>query len=99
SPSSYPLSLHDALPIFALGLRPHTAVLERPARGDLEHADVLARGVVDEQALLVQREAEPVGTVEVVHEQLGRRRVGAGAIDALRSEEHTSELQSRVDLV
>src|SRR5207247_7521379 len=86
SPSSYPLSLHDALPLVALGLRPHTAVLERPARGDLEHADVLACGVVDEQALLVQREAEPVGTVEVVHEQLGRRRVGAGAIDALEGE-------------
>src|SRR5207247_8698076 len=60
----YTLSLHDALPIFALG--------KRPCRGSL----------VDPRAS---------GQHEV-------RLRGRHAI-AERSEEHTSELQSRVDLV
>src|SRR5712692_4535991 len=65
------------------GLRPHAALRERPAGGDVEDADVLAGGVVDEELPLVEGEAEPVGTVEVVHEQLRRLGIGAHAVDAL----------------
>src|SRR5687767_5343801 len=36
--------------LVALRLRPHAAVLQAAARGDVEDADVLAGGVVDEQA-------------------------------------------------
>src|SRR5215469_5802030 len=50
-------------------LRPHATVREAAARPDVEHADVLTRGVVDEETPLVEREAEAVGTVEIVDEQ------------------------------
>src|SRR5712692_7524428 len=68
------------------GLRPHAAIRERPARGDVEDADVLAGGVVDEELPLVEREAEPVGTIEVVHQQLRRLGIRAHAVDALEVE-------------
>src|SRR5439155_15116955 len=70
--------------LVALGLGPHTAAGERVLRRDVEHADVPARGVVDEQALFVQRKAEAVGTLEVVHEQLRRLRIGPHAEHALK---------------
>src|ERR671932_621247 len=62
----YTLSLHDALPIFELGL----------------------------SALRRQPIGAPVGTSEVLAELLEVCRV----IDYVRSEEHTSELQSHRDL-
>src|SRR5262249_8281313 len=60
--------------LLALRLRPHAAAGQRAARRHVEDPDVLARGVVDEQARLVQREAEAVGAIEVVHQQLRRLR-------------------------
>jgi hypothetical protein len=52
-----------------LGLRPHAAT-RHPARGgDVEDADVLARGVVHEQPPPIEREAQAVRPLEVVHQQ------------------------------
>src|SRR4051812_9886881 len=44
----------------------HARVRERAVGGDVEHADVRARRVVDVQQRLVGREAEAVGLIEVV---------------------------------
>src|SRR2546428_1528113 len=54
---------------FALRLRPHPAAGERAVSLHVEDADVLAGGVVDEEALAVEREAEPVRPVEIINEQ------------------------------
>src|SRR5262245_53064825 len=49
------------------GLRPHRAAREAAVALHVEDADVLAGGVVDEEATAVPREAEAVGPVEIVH--------------------------------
>src|SRR5688572_31822579 len=76
----YTLSLHDALPIFALRQAQHRAVLEV-------------------EALTVHRPQRP--RVEDPGLTLGRGHHGGDAGDPpdLRSEEHTSELQSQSNLV
>src|SRR5688572_10028905 len=68
------------------GLRPQTAVPNPPGWRDLEDADVLAGGVVDEQAPLVEGEAEAVGAVEVVHQQLGALGLGPHPVHALEAQ-------------
>src|SRR5687767_6000638 len=69
--------------LVTLGLGPHAAVRQRARWRDVEDSDVLARGVVDEQPPLVAGKAEPVGALEVVHEQLRRLRVPAHPVDTL----------------
>src|SRR5205814_1264231 len=69
--------------LVAFRLGPEAPVRERASGADVEHADVLARGVVDEEAGLVQREAEAVRAIEVVDEQLARLRIGADPVDPL----------------
>src|SRR5207249_12321929 len=84
----YPLSLHDALPICKR-----------------RHSGVIRQGGCDAESLFqVIADAECIG-----HD--GQRGVNSGAgreeaaihnikiVDLVRSEEHTSELQSRFDLV
>src|SRR4029077_4891726 len=51
------------------GLRPDLAARERAVTLHVEDPDVLAGGVVDEEPAAVEREAEPVGPVEVVADQ------------------------------
>src|SRR5690606_41834815 len=89
------LSLHDALPILehAAG----TALFERLPRG----VRPTAAGEV-----LVRRAARILGEVDGaleevsgVRDRLAGRMVVAGFPTAARSEEHTSELQSRENLV
>src|SRR5699024_12256714 len=90
------LSLHDALPIYRPGgdvvvddgrLAPGLLLLEQLAEPDQGGH----RGRADRHPLLVDHEA-PVGvTVE--------RQAQVGLLGDDRSEEHTSELQSRFDLV
>src|SRR5690606_41741307 len=85
----YTLSLHDALPIYA----PQVVLVEREARPESAHRE---RGAHDE------RVAELLGAGEEFLHRVaddGFRDVGAGGDDQLRSEEHTSELQSRENLV
>src|SRR5207249_8242627 len=84
----YTLSLHDALPICRR---------EPDARGQDHAGRVHLAG--DEQARVgrVELDAEERRPVLLRHGQPERRAAGVRA--AGRSEEHTSELQSRFDLV
>src|SRR5699024_12783992 len=85
SPPIYTLSLHDALPISARGCRsPARCTAPSCASWGLPARAVPARR---------RRGSRPGGT--------GRDRAEAGTdpADRARSEEHTSELQSRFDLV
>src|SRR5207244_10973836 len=68
TPEIYTLSLHDALPIYRLGIR--------------GRADAGRRAVVDADG-----------------QDVGRNRAASGGASPLRSEEHTSELQSPDHLV
>src|SRR3712207_8179930 len=76
----YTLSLHGALPIFAVAVLPHAEVRERLHRA--ERAEAAARA----------------GEVGVDARARGRR-ARAVLRGLQRSEEHTSELQSRQYLV
>src|SRR3712207_7545117 len=79
----YTLSLHDALPI-----SPHLGA------GQLAEALQAARAIRDEAFRAV-----PLGVLAPHLEAGQRRAVLAEALRAARSEEHTSELQSRQYLV
>src|SRR5205814_8085243 len=94
----YPLSLHDALPIWTQGIRvlacqgvdQRFAVVEM---SDLEWSErsLVNTQLIEERPLQADR-AEP----------LADRQAGRAALDVLgevRSEEHTSELQSLRHLV
>src|SRR5439155_13896389 len=83
-PQPYPLPLHDALPIFAIEDQ-RSRVPKRPRR--LEHG---TRSVAVEQPLRQPRSVHPALNGAVERGMDGSR---------LRSEEHTSELQSRGQLV
>src|SRR5207248_7670049 len=94
SPSLHPLSLHDALPIFAGdrdGFRDRKAVLARQALAQRFALDIRHR-----------IEQQPVRDTRVEQRQDVRMREPGGDLDFIekpRSEEHTSELQSPYDLV
>src|SRR5207247_9739183 len=84
-PATYTLSLHDALPISHLRFRLGAEeVPERPAVAEREHGGDRAH---------LQGLGELLVLVDVHLDELEAAGVFA------RSEEHTSELQSRVDLV
>src|SRR5206468_11157675 len=93
------LSLHDALPIFAR--------LERLYQGTRNHLKIaelyatVAAGRRDRQAqLLARRAVEMLDHVPITAERAAKLCQGMLACDPThRSEEHTSELQSRSDLV
>src|SRR5690242_21434440 len=83
SPDTYPLSLHDALPIFGAELLDDLpgagyALVLGPLTGGGDPAEV-----------------DPVAAYVQVFGVL----VDAGHLDRGRSEEHTSELQSHVNIV
>ena len=68
-------SCRRALPAPSPSVTAHTAPpLRSPLRLDVEHPDVLALGVVDEQARFVEREAQAVRLDEIVGEQRQTRR-------------------------
>src|SRR5215470_4242250 len=68
------------------GLRPHPAAREAAVGFHVENADVLAGGVVDEEATAIPREAEAIGPVEIVHHDRWALRIAARAVDALEAE-------------
>src|SRR5207247_11155568 len=89
-----PLSLHDALPIYAASLHPTNGIL-MVTRLDGPTA-AIARGLVDKA---IQAETDGLwgrAYFDVRGLTNGSYKLGD---DWIRSEEHTSELQSRVDLV
>src|SRR5207247_11471773 len=93
------LSLHDALPISALGLGCYVQLHPKswPARRmgtapEIGHEHDVARGAIPllGELALVEGRVRPGFFFCLVQ--------NAGASRRVRSEEHTSELQSRVDL-
>src|SRR5204862_6377860 len=84
----YTLSLHDALPICALVVPDHHR--DVPARPELELLRALR--------ILGPEQARSAGQRRPLRADLGQAH-GDAAAAAVRSEEHTSELQSRRDLV
>src|SRR5207247_8633103 len=85
---TYPLSLHDALPI---SFSPSSGSSFEPGIPRIEEdlGDLL-RSIRPDQALQVVQCLDGSHVDELAHGSLGEEG---------RSEEHTSELQSRVDLV
>ena len=66
----------------------HSPVHERAVRAHVEHADQRLHRIVDVEAMLVGREAQPIRLVEHValDQQLRRPAAGRHAIDALKPE-------------
>src|SRR5207247_3432967 len=98
-PASSLPSLHDALPIFTRAIL--MGFLSRASVKDLNNVNV--RSIAATLGLTVEekRSAEPVTFNEWLHVQAsngGLKLISAGGTFFGRSEEHTSELQSRVDL-
>src|SRR5206468_4361100 len=86
---TYTLSLHDALPILARAPTPRPAVVETPGVARTLPPTPLARKLEAREFVVTVELDPPRGhTVD---------KLVQGA--KLRSEEHTSELQSRSDLV
>src|SRR5207244_8533548 len=92
TPGTYPLSLHDALPICALlvrDIRPHPRVVHRVGEVAREVAlDVPPRHLLDGEGAVQDAHIR----VDAHHNQMVDPTGG-------RSEEHTSELQSPDHLV
>src|SRR4029453_9646713 len=82
------VELHPVGRALALALRPPPPPPPGQAAVALhvEDADVLASRVVHEEAAAVEREAEPVRAIEVVHEHGRRPRAGSGGEHALKGE-------------
>src|SRR5204863_9006900 len=95
SPALYPLSLHDALPISDLEAWAEHRALEAGGRVGVADETIREheRRAVD-RSRLRNAIAELAGAPQILHGGLGR----PGQL-RYRSEEHTSELQSRRDLV
>src|SRR5690606_41822569 len=93
----YTLSLHDALPIWRV----------RAVMRELNyHPNAVARSLVRRRTqtigVALSRSAEAALANPFFPEVLrgiGKKRIGQGGLRGARSEEHTSELQSRENLV
>src|SRR5207247_9870642 len=88
------LSLHDALPIFHV-----VTCFDDPGRADTCARQRRSR--TDEVAMVVGAKRGPISGYdgEVVFGVVCTRILTLAPLSDFRSEEHTSELQSRVDLV
>src|SRR5699024_11451079 len=96
TPHTTTLSLHDALPIYNLEQLIDSSEEERyddeeELRGKVE--EIFARGLVQAEALNYIRGRSIVKTYLIIDEAQNT------TPDQIRSEEHTSELQSRFELV
>src|SRR5690606_42048950 len=87
TPKNYPLSLHDALPIYYLN--PHGT--STPV-GDVKEMEAV-RAVFGDRPPLIS------STKSLTGHSLGAAGAQEAIYSLLRSEEHTSELQSRENLV
>src|SRR5215471_17499788 len=85
---------------FAHGFRPDAASRQRAVGLHVEDANVLPGSVVDEQAPSIQRKAQPIGPVEIVHEKDRALRVTACAVHALERKfliaRHSVKLRSAI---
>src|SRR5690606_39762176 len=87
-----PLFLHDALPILAMALCEGDTLASRMARGPIHWEDAL--GIVQQVASGLARAHE----AGIVHRDIKPANICITE-GGVRSEEHTSELQSRENLV
>src|SRR5690606_41727367 len=95
APALSALSLHDALPISRGAL--HENDVAGPERHEI---DVARQGLPVRRAGAMQREREKAGALREARSGEARpMQHRAARDDDLRSEEHTSELQSRENLV
>src|SRR5699024_12424636 len=98
TPQTYPLSLHDALPIYeypsAVAANRVSAVIElNPSATDRTNR-AMPYSVRAMTTLMPSRNPVPVITGKIIS-----KGIDGMANNSPRSEEHTSELQSRFDLV
>src|SRR5690606_42134961 len=91
---SYTLSLHDALPIYLAAVE-RDAAAGRPVKpgDDPEQRGLAAAGRAEDGDEVI------VDDIERGRLQRPSRRIAAARGEGARSEEHTSELQSRENLV
>src|SRR5688572_32141482 len=91
TPAFYPLSLHDALPILHMysGFAILTAVIFRLLWGIFGSSTARFSSFI----------RGPRAVIAYVRGSAAWRKIGHSPIGALRSEEHTSELQSQSNLV
>src|SRR5690606_40844545 len=96
TPELYTLSLHDALPIYTPGSRRRTnKESDESSSGGLRisrciHAEA---DILERVATILEADAP------VARHSVGAPRASRSQVTKLRSEEHTSELQSRENLV
>src|SRR5207247_6429895 len=92
------ISLHDALPILLhMDVQgKHVNLLDAPGKPEFVGAALGALNAVDTAFIVVSATAGVQVNTRRMFSEAGKR--GLGRI-LVRSEEHTSELQSRVDLV
>src|SRR5690606_40623488 len=95
-PALYTLSLHDALPIFPPAQAPGTEAVAQTADRD-DAQEPAASSSSRQQPGGRDQRAFPTGTAR--HHGDPAERETRAAHDGQRSEEHTSELQSRENLV
>src|SRR5690606_41633682 len=96
TPASYPLSLHDALPIYRV--HPHERVELLPLLLALARLLHHTRdGVAAARSVLTHQRQRDVHVVRA--RQISGRPHERVVLQHVRSEEHTSELQSRENLV
>src|SRR5207249_11661597 len=95
---TFPLSLHDALPIWnAASHRGSRSRIFR-LRASRRLGSDSARQAGSAPPFPLERADRPTGQLGIAHVPPDKRRAGERA-NTFRSEEHTSELQSRFDLV
>src|SRR5207249_8497690 len=91
------LALHDALPIYVDRKRRIAFIVVEPAAMELQAAKLVeTTAKVEGEPVLV---ADPAGAVDLTVQLQTAAQVGERRPRNVRSEEHTSELQSRFDLV
>src|SRR5207247_11424523 len=94
TPKIYPLSLHYALPIYAEGHELGSIGFAKDLREIRRHDQLATLGEV---AIGLAHEIN--NPLEVIVNNLNLLEAHMARVTSDRSEEHTSELQSRVDLV
>src|SRR5207249_11895822 len=93
---TYTLSLHDALPISSLGEIETLGVLAGGLDAVLERPLDEARFLAALQEVLARRKLLTSSSIRDIAQTISNREP---SVELARSEEHTSELQSRFDLV
>src|SRR5207248_9543284 len=98
-PPPYTLPLHDALPIFNSLLAGDHGVPVAFVAGDTAVCNEAKRVLGDGLATYAVKDGIDMFAASCLHPEVTEKGIREGVASALRSEEHTSELQSPYDLV